>query len=1747
MANNPIRCERVGWIVAAPRTNLDRILFIITALVRRYDVLGLAGENVHLPCEVDKASCGDFHSIKWYKGNDRVFIFSDTANVKRAEGPLLDRTDFHYAANGTESSLEIFPLRTEDEGLYKCEITYLAVREACSVVQFVNLTTHALPKYLQMTFEDGSPVETGTTVGPFDEGTTLTLICESGGGKPVARVTWLNGSQNLAGEYSGILEQDGTGIGRNVLHVPLTRADLGTNLTCEADNAALTSPFTASVTVDLNVPPLSVTVTGAESATYEGDQVTLSCVVKGARPAAIITWLNGSVPVQDAPTLVNVQEDSGKIRLPDDTYETRSRLKFEATRFENGQSFSCKASNVVLENRNQEPMDSMVSLDVHYAPIVRVSPENVTVNESMDVLIFCQYSANPAKLSYVYWYQDGRQVNVAGSSEKYGNGNVDHPSLLIKNSSAADMGEYTCRVSNSVGASEVTNNAFVSVQYRPLVQVVMDPMEPVSEEDRVNVTLNCDVVRANPEYLVRVRWYLDGELLKELPECDGNSTMYDTNSELCNIDPSKLLLENVFKDFHGNYSCEGMNDAGWGTRSNEAELIVHYPPGQASISYEPPMVVKGLSLELTCNVEDAGRPAATTFRWYRGSHLVPDETTATWTINPVSLETEDNFTCVPVNIEGEGERATAKIEVLAAPVFIDRLPPYHGALMNSAEVSLSCRVECSPFCSVEWFKDDLMLLNDTHYKVSTSRMPPDPSSGDLQSAMSVLTWQMDRWPNGVLDRVQDNANYTCTSTSNMAGPGVTSHTYFRVEYPPEEILVSDSYIQVVEGEVPPKIECRASSYPEATYVWLHGEHTVAKGAVLNLDHPIERHRAGDYECIAQNRHGKMTSTTTFDILFKPECKIDRQDGGSGEDAHILLICRAAANPEEVVFRWRMLNETLTQDVTSEGLESRLRLPATAASLGTYYCYVNNTIGESIPCEIDVTGVAGIMEKLGDDNIIVISAIVAAVIVLVLIICVVIIVICRRQRQAGKYNGTTNLQERENPEGTSPRPDPFSPASVQPVHKWPLRPGVHVHVNSLTSLTDDSKPMHNNNTMTNLFPPTTTAPPPPHNPQHYPYHQHPLQHASHPLANNHHNQQDNHHPSYSHPLHPHQQYPTLDSKRAGSSLRKLNSHNNPHTLPRQTSLDVSREDLVSSDHSPTSHSHPKSATNNNKYRPKSAVSDLDVNFHTGNSVVVQTKPDISEGSTTGRKRKKPGQDPEASKPPTTGPKDNGIPSPPDDDKQTFYENLPFHGMQPPPNKDAPEVPGSSMVGGGGSAGGSRPPSQLSQQASSGYGSTRSRKDVNLNQSSSEEGSKDPPKVPGRRDVSFRQDVAQMEDEKGFNRVQRQNSESYGSLRSASEKSAKSTLAKTAAYFSMRLTGNKRKGRSKGNSEENHQMIDKQPTIQTVPTTDSPTYPLRENESEVLAPSQHTTHFTSETKHTITSQPSQNTLILESSQTSKLTVIGRPPSRADSNTDSIYSEGSSNRNIPRPGRATKVRNHEPSSDPRASDVTETTDTLPTPAPRNGTGGKVKHTYQNIPLPTKDNITNAQRPSPKQPHHVLPENRKTANYGSAQNPTPSSSSSSSSPSSSHYQPQYQTQYQPQYQPHYQRNPSATYKQYPSSSSLKESHPPPSYNSCSRQSYSSSTYPHRLENQSHPATSYPNTQSHPATSYPSSQTHASKAYPQPANSQSHLPKYAPGVVYADLALSRNGQPNHYRRDLNTEYAILQFNGPIVGQEIDV
>ena len=63
-------------------------------------------------------------------------------------------------------------------------------------------------------------------------------------------------------------------------------------------------------------------------------------------------------------------------------------------------------------------------------------------------------------------------------------------------------------------------------------------------------------------------------------------------------------------------------------------------PGNATLVRSSQEVVKGSELTLTCLVPDLGRPKALLYKWSLGDHIVNHVTTETWTINPVTLETQ---------------------------------------------------------------------------------------------------------------------------------------------------------------------------------------------------------------------------------------------------------------------------------------------------------------------------------------------------------------------------------------------------------------------------------------------------------------------------------------------------------------------------------------------------------------------------------------------------------------------------------------------------------------------------------------------------------------------------------------------------------------------------------------------------------------------------------------------------------------------------------------------------------------------------------------------------------------------------------------------------------------------------------------------------------------------------------------------------------------------------------------------------
>ncbi len=88
--------------------------------------------------------------------------------------------------------------------------------------------------------------------------------------------------------------------------------------------------------------------------------------------------------------------------------------------------------------------------------------------------------------------------------------------------------------------------------------------------------------------------------------------------------------------------------------------------------------------------------------------------------------------------------------------------------------------------------------------------------------------------------------------------------------PPENIEISDRLITVDEGSSSGKILCTAEAYPEANYMWQHSDEVVATDNMLFFDHGISRNQAGEYTCVAQNRHGSTKITTKIDVLCKFE-------------------------------------------------------------------------------------------------------------------------------------------------------------------------------------------------------------------------------------------------------------------------------------------------------------------------------------------------------------------------------------------------------------------------------------------------------------------------------------------------------------------------------------------------------------------------------------------------------------------------------------------------------------------------------------------------------------------------------------------------------------------------------------------------------------------------------------------------------------------------------------------------------------
>ncbi|XP_037031705.1 hemicentin-2 isoform X7 [Bradysia coprophila] len=975
-----------------------------TAYCEDETVSTLRGQSVVLTCPIDITSCGDLHSVKWFKGNERVAVVSGDGDVSNVEGQFTGRMTISHNPKGPLTKLNLKSVQVTDEDKYLCETTFIEPMESCDNTgsYSILLKVNVPPSSIQIVDESNNPIKNATTLGPLREGHRFSTICEVRATRPVPLVGWYRAGKRLTDSVT-TSELNGLYSVKSVLSLELSRQELGANIECRVETPALENIVSNNIHIDLQVRPTKVDLSGVKDHTVQGSNILLQCLVVGARPAANVTWYNNTERLdpdenQDKRTITTRTDFKN-----DGTFETLSQLIFAATRFENGVQIRCEADNVVMRDDLDKPLHDTLSLEVMYPPVVNVKPENITVNETGEFLLFCEYEANPASLKSVRWLRNGEPVDV--NQGRIEGGNTEQTALLIKEASRDDIGSYTCELKNDYGIGVSENDIDVDVYYVPIVELTKEPTKPIIEKDESNVTLYCNVVKGNPSTLLKVRWFLDGQMLKELPECQEGTG--DDDDSLCGVNPNVLLLENVGREFLGNYSCEGLNAAGWGQRSKENELMIYYQPGNATLIHHPLIATKKKSVTFQCSVEDGGNPNATRYRWLRGGSPVMDIVTSVWTVDPVGLDSRTNFSCYAYNEGGDGNPATIDLDVHVPQAFIQKLHPYTGALYNIPGIMLTCRVECVPECTINWFKDGVGIdeSNDRYY-INETYLRAEPATGDFESVLSELHFNMSAWPDQKLDIYKDNANYSCSSTSKTDGPGVRSATYIGVEYPPENTTITNSTINVEEGLQPPRVSCSAKAYPEPYYEWRRKDVTIAKGSVLYIFRNMTKEDDGDYHCISFNKHGNHSAVTRMNVLYKPNCTIDRKEIND-EDT---LVCTAIGNPTEMDFEWSVKSDNETTGLQEVRNSDSGGSPASFLILNndftvqrTYRCVANNSVGVGTFCEIEVAGHLMWWQRLDKVTLYILLGLVAALLLTVIIVCIIIICICRKRRRQDKLN------------------------------------------------------------------------------------------------------------------------------------------------------------------------------------------------------------------------------------------------------------------------------------------------------------------------------------------------------------------------------------------------------------------------------------------------------------------------------------------------------------------------------------------------------------------------------------------------------------------------------------------------------------------------------------------------------------------------------------------------------------------------
>jgi hemicentin len=640
-------------------------------------------------------------------------------------------------------------------------------------------------------------------------GKCISMPCETQGVPPPVS-TWYKNSVQLSTRLPKYeIYANGT---LQICNVMESDAD---TYTCIAINEG--GKTSASAILDVQVSPRISPL--SDQWVMVGKEAIFQCQVTKGNPRAEIQWLNDQS---------KVLSNSGAIFISRD----KTILEIRRVKSRHEGAYTCIASNAAGSDR------STANLNVIVPPTVRSQMTHITVMTGQTVSLNCFASGYPQPT--IEWFRGSQAVVYDGI--KYVSNQKG--TLEILNSQIDDAGQYQCLAKNRGG--EDAKNLTVDVHYSP---VIISP--PVGQDVLMNTTASflC-IATGNPA--PQLYWLKDGQRLRS------SKQVY----VFSNSNGSEIILPRAQPNHAGVYKCHASNSVGH-TSAEATLLVLVYPVISSTITQTA--FIKGSSAFLPCDTHGIPPPVV---HWERnGQRLFIDGhkyisfSNGTLQIKDVQVNDNGIYRCVASNHVGN-VTAEITVDIHFFPSVVIEFK--NKSVLVDECLVLHCIGSGNPAPVITWRKNTTELLNSSNVYI--------PPNGTHLTICPV--------------KESDAGIYTCIVTNNLGQSNISANV--DVIVPP--IVLSHMTSIIVTENKTASLDCFASGNPQPTIEWFKGSQAIVydgtkyistktgileimnlhqEGTLKILNSQIDD--AGQYQCIATNRGGKIKKNITVDV----QCALQR--------------------------------------------------------------------------------------------------------------------------------------------------------------------------------------------------------------------------------------------------------------------------------------------------------------------------------------------------------------------------------------------------------------------------------------------------------------------------------------------------------------------------------------------------------------------------------------------------------------------------------------------------------------------------------------------------------------------------------------------------------------------------------------------------------------------------------------------------------------------------------------------------------